>query len=211
MKKINNRSLISNCLELSKTNEHFRAVLNDLGTPPLWDKPESFATLIDIILGQQVSLASAKACFEKLKALVGNVTPDNYLELTDAELRSVGFSRQKAAYGRNVANSINEGSLDLDALRRLPDKEARIELEKIKGIGRWTSDIYLLMAMLRPDVMPKGDLALHIAWQKLAGLPERPGAEEFLDIAEQWKPHRSTAARLLWHFYLSEVRIQKGF
>ena len=197
------------CRELSSAHKHFLPVYETHGTPPLWDKPESFATLIDIILGQQVSLASAKACFDKLEALIGNITPDNYLLLSDADLNSIGFSRQKTAYGRNVANAINDGSLDLESLRELPDSEVKIVLEKIKGIGRWTSDIYLLMAMLRPDVMPRGDLALHIAWQKLSGLERRPRADEFLVIAEQWKPFRSVAARLLWHFYLSEIRIQK--
>ncbi|MDH3493257.1 MAG: DNA-3-methyladenine glycosylase 2 family protein [Acidobacteriota bacterium] len=208
MKRIDNQSLNSACRTLSTNNELFQIVLNTHGTPPLWDKPESFATLIDIILGQQVSLASARACFDKLEALIGNITPVNFLELSDADLRSVGFSRQKTSYGRNVANAINHGSLDLDGLRKLEDREVKLELEKIKGIGRWTSDIYLLMAMLRPDVMPRGDLALHIAWQKLAYLDERPGAADFLEIAEQWKPFRSVAARLLWHFYLSEIRIQ---
>ncbi len=205
-KPINERSLQTACDTLSKSHAYFELVLQNHGTPPLWDKPETFATLIDIILGQQVSLASAKACFDKLEALVGSITPDNFLKLDDMELRAVGFSRQKTSYGRNVAEAINSGSLDLVSLRDLPDLEVKKELEKIKGIGRWTSDIYLLMAMLRPDVMPKGDLALHIAWQKLARLETRPNADEFLEIAEQWKPMRSVAARLLWHFYLSEIR-----
>ncbi len=195
------------CKDLSKQHDYFRIVLDNHGTPPLWDKPESFATIIDIILGQQVSLASARACFDKLEALIGNITPDSFLALSDSDLRSIGFSRQKTSYGRNVAEAIIAGSLDLEGLRALPDLEAKHELEKIKGIGRWTSDIYLLMAMLRPDVMPKGDLALHIAWQKLAGLDKRPTAEDFLETAGQWKPLRSVAARLLWHFYLSEKRL----
>ncbi|NNE68663.1 MAG: DNA-3-methyladenine glycosylase 2 family protein [Pyrinomonadaceae bacterium] len=210
MKLLSDRSLESACTRLASKNPDFRVVINVHGTPPLWDKPESFASLIDIILGQQVSLASAKACFDKLEAMIGNITPDNYLELSDKDLRSIGFSRQKTSYGRNVARAINDGSLDLRGLRKLEDTEVRIELEKIKGIGRWTSDIYLLMAMLRPDVIPKGDLALHIAWQKLAGLDERPNADEFLETAEDWKPYRSVAARLLWHFYLSEIRPLKA-
>lgn len=206
MKTINNASLKRDCLALSSAHRHFAIVFDKHGTPPLWDKPQNFATLIDIILGQQVSLASAKACFDKLEALIGNITLDNFLTLSDIELRNIGFSRQKTAYGRNVALAINDGSLDLDGLRKLDDRQVKNELEKVKGIGSWTSDIYLLMAMLRPDVMPKGDLALHIAWQKLSGLEARPTADEFLVVARQWKPLRSVAARLLWHFYLSEIR-----
>jgi DNA-3-methyladenine glycosylase II len=91
----------------------------------------------------------------------------------------------------------------LKALESLPDAEVKAELKKLKGIGDWTSDIYLLMALARPDVMPKGDLALHIAWQKLKNLELRPTSDEFLLIAERWKPFRAVAARLLWHFYLS--------
>jgi DNA-3-methyladenine glycosylase II len=211
MKTLNKRSLFAACNRIASEDQHLKHVFDTHGTPPLWDKPESFATLIDIILGQQVSLASAKACFDKLEAMIGNITPDNYLSLNDTDLSSIGFSRQKTAYGRNVANAINDGSLDLDGLRNLTDSDVKTELEKIKGIGNWTSDIYLLMAMLRKDVMPKGDLALHIAWQKLSGIEERPKADEFLEIATRWRPYRSVAARLLWHFYLSEIRPTAGF
>ena len=97
------------------------------------------------------------------------------------------------------------GGFDLDSLHKLPDADVKAELIKLKGVGEWTSDIYLLMALLRPDVMPKGDIALHAAWHKLSGEP-RPTSDEFLLIAERWRPYRSVAARILWHFYLSERR-----
>jgi DNA-3-methyladenine glycosylase II len=174
------------------------------GVPPLWDRPQGFATLLHIILEQQVSLASAKACFDKLNARLGAVSPELLLTLSDAELKAVGFSRQKAAYARHLSEAIVKERLDLNHLDRLGDEEAKIELMFLKGVGHWTADIYLLMAMLRPDVMPRGDLALHVAYQKLTGSESRPGADEFIEIAEKWRPHRSTAARLLWHFYLSE-------
>jgi DNA-3-methyladenine glycosylase II len=96
----------------------------------------------------------------------------------------------------------------LEKLEMLADAEVKSELKKLKGIGDWTADIYLLMALLRADVMPKGDLALHIAWQKLNDLPHRPTADEFLTIAERWKPNRAVAARLLWHFYLNEKKAE---
>ena len=209
MNLVSNGNLLRSCERLTRNDRYLRLVLDSHGVPPLWDKPQNFATLIDIILGQQVSLASAKACFEKLGAALGEISPGKFLAMTDSELRSIGFSRQKTSYGRNVAEAMENGSLDLDILRKLDDKAVKHELEKIKGIGTWTSDIYLLMAMLRPDVMPKGDLALHIAWQKLSGLEKRPGSDEFLEIAQRWKPYRSVAARLLWHFYLSKIRPQK--
>lgn len=150
-----------------------------------------------------MSLASAKACFDKLSACIGDVSPGSLLSLTDTELKRVGFSRQKTAYARHLSEAVLEQRLDLDSLAHLPDVDVKAELIKLKGIGEWTSDIYLLMALLRPDVMPKGDIALHSAWHWLSGEP-KPSSDEFLKIAEAWAPHRSVAARLLWHFYLSE-------
>ena len=169
----------------------------------MWDREPGFATLLQIILEQQVSLASAKACFDKLSNHLGEVLPETVLSLNDRELKMIGFSRQKTAYARHLSEAILEGRVDLDLLQELPDAEVKAELIKLKGIGEWTSDIYLLMALLRPDVMPKGDIALHAAWHRLSGEP-KPSSDEFLVIAEAWAPHRSVAARLLWHFYLSE-------
>ncbi|MEQ1765687.1 MAG: DNA-3-methyladenine glycosylase 2 family protein [Pyrinomonadaceae bacterium] len=192
------------CRELA-ADPHLRVVHETYGVPPLWNREPGFATLVQIILEQQVSLASAKACFDKLAAYLGDVTPDGVLSLSDAELRTVGFSRQKTAYTRHLSEAVLEERIDLDRMHLLPDAEVKAELIKLKGIGEWTSDIYLLMALLRPDVMPKGDIALHSAWHRVSGEP-RPSSDEFLVIAERWKPYRSVAARLLWHFYLSEKK-----
>lgn len=202
-KPLTRRSLRSACRKLVQGDEHLSRVFKLYGLPPLWDREPGFSTLLQIILEQQVSLASAKACFDKLTANLGNVTPETVLSLNDVELRTIGFSRQKAAYARHLSEAIIERHIDLDSLFHLPDAEVKSELIKLKGVGEWTSDIYLLMALLRPDVMPKGDIALHSAWHKLSG-ETRPGSDEFLVIAERWKPYRSVAARLLWHFYLSE-------
>ena len=199
------RSLRSATRALSDSDPHLRIVFETYGTPPLWDREPGFATLLHIILEQQVSLASAKACFDKLTARLGEVTPENLLALTDSQLKTVGFSRQKTAYARHLSEAILEQRIDLNRLLRLPDAEVKSELIKLKGIGEWTSDIYLLMALLRPDVMPKGDIALHAAWHKLSGEP-KPSSDDFLRIAQRWQPYRSVAARLLWHFYLSERR-----
>ena len=198
------RSLTSACRELA-TDPHLRIVYESYGVPPLWDREPGFATLLQIILEQQVSLASAKACFDKLAACLGKVTPETVVLLSDTELRTAGFSRQKTAYARHLSEALLGGRLDLDRLHLLSDAEVKAELIKLKGVGEWTSDIYLLMALLRPDVMPKGDIALHSAWHRLSG-ESRPTSDEFLVIAERWKPYRSVAARLLWHFYLSERR-----
>ncbi len=206
---LNLNSLKRHCHELSQSDPHLRTVFETYGTPPLWDREPGFASLVQIILEQQVSLASAKACFDKLASRLGEVTPSSLLTLTDDELKAVGFSRQKTAYARHLSEAILEQRIDLDGLHNLPDAEVKFELTKLKGIGEWTSDIYLLMALLRPDVMPKGDIALHAAWHKLSGEP-RPTSDEFLQIARRWLPYRSVAARLLWHFYLSERRKTEG-
>jgi DNA-3-methyladenine glycosylase II len=203
-KPLSIRTLAAACRSLAVAEPIFQRVHCAYGTPPLWDRPAGFATLLQIILEQQVSLASAKACFAKLAACLGEVTPDGLLMLNDAELKTIGFSRQKTAYARHLSEAILESRIDLDRLPMLPDSEVKAELINLKGIGEWTSDIYLLMALLRPDVMPKGDIALHAAYQKLAGRVQRPHSDEFLTIAERWKPHRSAAARLLWHFYLRQ-------
>lgn len=201
---LNPRSLKHACIELSRVHPELAHVHSTYGTPPLWDRPTGFGTLLNIILEQQVSLASAKACFDKLAAHLGDVTPARLLTVNDADLKTIGFSRQKAAYARHLSEAIIEKSIDLDGLYKLPDAEVKAELVKLKGVGEWTSDVYLLMAMLRPDVMPRGDIALHAAYQELTKAEKRPGSEEFAIMAEKWKPFRSVAARLLWHYYLSE-------
>jgi DNA-3-methyladenine glycosylase II len=200
---LNRRTLAAAAKELSDRDPHLRISFESFGTPPLWDRPQGFATLLQIILEQQVSLASAKACFDKLSKRVKAVTPESLLNCTDAELRADGFSRQKAGYARHLAESVIEKRIDLEAVAAMPDDAVKSELTKLKGVGDWTSDIYLLMALRRPDIMPKGDLALHIAWHKLSGEP-RPTSDEFLQIAQRWRPYRSVAARLLWHYYLAE-------
>ena len=204
IKTLNKRSLAAASQQLANQHREFAIVFDAYGTPPLWDRPLGFGTLLNIILEQQVSLASAKACFDKLTAHVGEVTPAALLTRNDAELRSIGFSRQKSAYARHLSQAIIDRHIDLDAIHLMDDADAKAALIKLKGVGEWTSDIYLLMAMLRPDVMPKGDIALHAAYQKLTGGSQRPGSDEFVAMAEKWKPFRSVAARLLWHYYLSE-------
>ncbi len=203
-KMLTHQSLTEACEALTAADPVLKTVYRLYGAPPLWDRPTGFATLLQIILEQQVSLASAKACFNKLAAHLGEVAPKGLLRLDDTELKTIGFSRQKMAYARHLSEAVLEGRIDLNGLHKLPDENVKAELIKLKGVGEWTSDIYLLMALLRPDVMPKGDIALHAAYQKLTKAEARPASDEFVVMAEKWKPFRSVAARLLWHFYLSE-------
>lgn len=206
MKTVNIKNITQMSDALAAADPLFAIVVKKYGPPPLWDRPAGFVTLLNIILEQQVSLASAKACFDKLEAWLGDVTPRGLLALTDAELKTIGFSRQKTAYARHLAEAVLAGTVDLDRLTHLPDAEVKAELIKLKGVGEWTSDIYLLMAMLRPDVMPRGDIALHEAYRRLSGGDRRPASDEFVAMAVKWAPYRSVAARLLWHYYLSERR-----
>lgn len=206
MRSLTKTSLKRATLALGAEHSIFARVYDLYGPPPLWDREPGFGTLLRIILEQQVSLASAKACFERLVLKLGQIAPESLLTLNDAEMKAVGFSRQKTTYARHLAEALIAKHIDLDSLQRLSDADVKTTLMQLKGVGEWTSDIYLLMALLRPDVMPKGDIALHAAYQRLAALRARPKADEFLKIAQQWSPYRSVAARLLWHFYLSERR-----
>ena len=188
---------------LAKIDADLARVIQEYGNPPLWSREPGFPTLIHIILEQQVSLASARAAFTKLGDAAGQLTPERFLEFNDKELREFGFSRQKTAYGRELSEVILKGDLDLEGLGSLDDASVRTEMIKIKGIGPWTADIYLLMALLRPDIWPTGDLALVKATQQVKSLSLEPSPEEMKEIAEHWKPWRAVAARILWHHYLS--------
>lgn len=179
-------------------------IVERYGPPPFWVRQPGFPTLIHIILEQQVSLASARAAFTRLEKRIGPITPEGFLALDDKTLLQIGFSRQKRRYGRLLAGAIVGNSLDLSALDSLTDSTAEERLVSLKGIGPWTAQIYLLMALRRKDIWPSGDLALQIAAQKLHGLENRPGLTEMEQIGIAWSPYRAIAARVLWHFYLSQ-------
>ena len=202
-KRLTRASLARGVRELSKVDEDLARVARAYGLPPLWEREEGFATLVLTILEQQVSLASALAAFEKLKAATPPLTPESFLAFDDASLRRFGFSRQKALYCRLAARAVVEGELDFDALRAMGDTAAREMLLKLKGVGPWTAEIYLLRALLRPDAWPSGDLALQIAAHEVKRLPARPTSAELDELAEAWRPLRAVAARLLWLHYLA--------
>lgn len=206
IKTLDHETLASGVTKLCEIDADLRRIHAELGPPPLWDRQPGFPTLVHIILEQQVSLASARAAFNKLRQAIGSVTPDKFLALEDGELKTIGFSRQKTTYCRELAGAILRGEIDLERINNLDDGEVRAALLKIKGIGPWTVDIYLLMCLLRPDVWPTNDLALAAAMQEVKGLASRPGTEQMEAIASAWQPWRSVAARLLWHFYLRKTR-----
>lgn len=180
-------------------------ILENFGPPPLWAREPGFPTLVHMILEQQVSLASARAAYDRLLERVTPLTPAGFLQLDATELRTIGFSRQKAGYCRLLAQSVRDNQVNLDAVAGMDDLAARGELLRIKGVGEWTADIYLLMALRRPDVWPRGDLALAKAMQRLKRLRSYPSPERIEQISASWRPWRAVAARILWHDYLSRL------
>ncbi len=194
------------CDLLAERDNDFLNVITRYGYPPIWKRDNTFEAIVHIILEQQVSLASALAHLDKLKERVGEITPSSILELTDDEMRDNFISRQKANYIRGVALAILNKELDLNTLSKLSDDEVRGQLIKLKGIGNWTIDIYLMLVLQRSDIFPIGDLAIVAAIKKLKNLDQNMSNEYLLRIADSWKPYRTVATMILWHFYLSTSR-----
>ncbi|MEH1781720.1 MAG: DNA-3-methyladenine glycosylase 2 family protein [Nostoc sp.] len=205
LESLTEESLTRGLMVLANLDSDLAWILETLGPPPIWSREPGFATLLCIILEQQVSLAAAKAVFTRLCGVVVTLTPENFLTLDDAQLKGIGFSRQKILYCRGLANAIATGQLDLTKLEGMDETTIRTELKRLKGIGDWTVDIYLLMALQRPNVFPKGDLAIAIALQRLKKLATRPTPAQLEAITQHWRPWRAVAARLLWHYYLSNT------
>ncbi|MFT3932377.1 MAG: DNA-3-methyladenine glycosylase 2 family protein [Chitinophagaceae bacterium] len=194
--------------QLAKKDKHLQSILKQYGHPPMWNRPASFESLIHIILEQQVSLASAKAALEKLREKIKKITPENVLLLSDAELRACYFSRQKTVYARCLAEAISTKKLNLKKLSSETDEEIRTELKKIKGIGDWTVDIYLLFTLQRADIFPTGDLAMMNALKQVKQLPAHTTKEEIIQLAESWRPYRSLATMMFWHHYIKTRNIK---
>jgi len=188
--------------ELAQRDPDLARVLEEYGSPPLWVREPGFPTLVYIILEQQVSLASARALYQRLQEVVRPFTPARFLKLTEVEMRKLGFSRQKAHYTRLLAEAIQRREFNLKALHDLHEDHAREKLIALKGIGRWTADIYLLSALRHPDIWPIGDLALATAVQEVKRLRQRPSPEKLEKMSAPWRPWRAVAARLFWHAYL---------
>lgn len=192
------------CNRLARSDKDLRAILRLWGYPPMWTRPNTFQTLVLTILEQQVSLASAYAAFKRLRQKAGYITPKKILLLTDEELRDCYFTRQKRAYVRHLAEAILSGQIRLRRLALLPDEAVREQLIRIKGIGHWTIDVYLMHALQRTDLFPLGDIALVNSLKEVKKLPAHTSKEEMLSIAEPWRPYRTIAAMILWHAYIQK-------
>jgi len=198
-------TLLDGVRDLTASDAGLLQIVQRHGPPPLWARPRGFATLVRIILEQQVSLASAAALFRRLeRSLDGGVTPAAVRAAGRPGLQALGVTRQKARYACELAERVAAGSLALASLARLSDGEVAERLTRVPGIGPWTASIYLLMALRRPDVWPPGDLALHKALAHLQRESDVPTSEEARMAARRWQPWRAVAARILWHGYLSE-------
>lgn len=195
---------------LVAVDPHLAEIRAAHGDPPLRARPPGFAALLRIIVDQQVSVAAARAIWDRLEAAMGETSPAALLALDDAALRACGLSRGKVIYARGLASDIAEGRVNLDALETMEDEAAIAELVKIKGIGRWSAEVYLLSTLARADVWPVDDLAIATATGKVKGFRVRPKRRTLIRLAETWRPYRSVAARLMWHYFRNVLMTPNG-
>ncbi|MBT8390428.1 MAG: DNA-3-methyladenine glycosylase 2 family protein [Ignavibacteriaceae bacterium] len=202
IRKLNKENLKSAVKYLCKVDIDLASIYKTDGTPPLWARKPEFATLIKIILEQQVSLASAKAINDKLHKFIKPFTPEEFIDIKNSGLRKLGITRQKSSYIINLAEAVSNGEFNFVQLNKMNDDDAKHYLLKIKGVGSWSADIYLLMALQRPDIWPNGDIALAKAIKKVKRLKSIPENYKQNSIANKWKPYRAVAARMLWQHYI---------
>jgi DNA-3-methyladenine glycosylase II len=196
------------CRELANREVEFERTLDLWGFPPLWERPQGFGTMVHIILEQQVSLASANATWSRLQSLLDHsVEPSRVLALADDAMARIGFTRQKLRYVKAMAERVVCGQFSFAELPHLDDESARARLKSLVGVGDWSAAIYLSECLLRPDILPKGDIAVLEMTRQMRELPTRPNHDELLNIAEPWRPYRSIATRLLWHRYLNSKNL----
>ena len=195
-------------LTLSDRDPMLAGLYEKYGEPPLWNRPESFATLVHIILEQKVSLKSAQAVLDRVEALCPGLQASAFMTVPEDELRNAGLSARKVTYCRSVAEALISASLSLPRLKMLSDEDVISTLTSVKGIGPWTAGVYLMMALRRPDAWASGDRALAVSYSECAKLDNVPSYKDLDTIATRWMPHRATAARLLWHAYLEQRRLK---
>jgi DNA-3-methyladenine glycosylase II len=188
---------------LAAEDKSLREALATHGRPLFWSRRQGFATLVLLVLEQQVSLESGAAVFRRLVSALGEVTPERILEAEDDLIRSAGTTRQKTTYIRGLAEAVSSGELDLDGLNHLPLDAAMESLTSIRGIGPWTAEAYLLSAVSHPDIFPVGDRALQVGTAQVLQLDVVPKPDELEVLSEPWRPVRSAAARIIWHAYLT--------
>jgi DNA-3-methyladenine glycosylase II len=198
-------TLVEAAEQLARRDKDLASILERFGPPPLWARPPGFSTLVKIILEQQVSLASAASIFARLENNIVPFRPARMIELGEAHLKSQGLTRQKTSYCLHLAQSLHDKRLNLSRFGQMSDEEVKAMLMEVKGIGSWSADVYLLMALGRTDIWPATDLALAISITKLKRLKTRPNPNQLSEMAEAWRPFRSVAARMLWQYYLAKT------
>lgn len=186
---------------LIRQDKIFSSILYQYGSPCFVSRPQGFESMCKTILEQQVSLESARASFNKLKAIIVDFTPENIVEVTGEEFRSCGVSRQKTVYLRSLAEAVLDGVVDFESFESKDPEQIRKELIQVKGIGNWTVDIYLMFSLQSPDILPLGDIGILSAIKDLWGFTEM---EQIINHTQSWKPYRTTAAFFLWHYYLEK-------
>jgi len=192
---------------LSQREPAIAAAITRAGYPEPRIRARGYATLLRTIVGQQVSTKAADSVWRKLESIVGSLDdPGNIVRASDEQLREAGLSRQKASYARSLAEEVTSGRLDLDNLPA-DDDEAVAALVRVKGIGRWSAEVYLLFAEGRPDIWPAGDLAVQIEIGRILGHEARPSEQLTRDLAEAWRPHRGAAAIFAWHHYAADMKV----
>jgi DNA-3-methyladenine glycosylase II len=202
--RLTNQMLETGTRALADADRDLARIVQQHGVPPMWGRRTGFATLVWIILEQQVSIAAARTMFRRVGVeLGGRVTPEAVMRTGVDGLRAIGLTRQKARYCQELAMRVVDGTLDLGTVSRLPEPHARQALLEVPGIGHWSVDIYFLMALRRPDVWPRGDLALAVAMRDVKRMRAVPSRERQEVIAARWAPWRSVAARILWMHYLA--------
>jgi DNA-3-methyladenine glycosylase II len=204
MVRLTQPRLVAAAGQLAARDADLGRILRAYGPPPMWARRAGFETLVRIILEQQVSLASAAAMHKRLLARIAPFTPRGFLQADEGHLKTLGVTRQKTAYLIRLAEALEDGTLDLKRVARADDRAAAAMLTSVKGIGPWTAQIYLLMALRRPDIWPTGDIALARAVRATKRLRKSPSPARLCRIAEAWRPYRSVAARMLWQSYLAE-------
>jgi DNA-3-methyladenine glycosylase II len=196
------RALCQGIDRLAKVDADVARALARVGYPAPRQREPGFATLLRIMVAQQLSTKSAAAIWGRLEAACGSaVTAQRFLELEEAAFRTVGFSRQKMAHGRALAEAVAAGALDLETLAAVPEDDAVAAISALRGFGRWSAEIYLLFALGRADIFPADDLGLQIGMQRLKRLEARPNRKAMDALAEAWRPLRGCGAIFLWHYY----------
>lgn len=193
------------CDKLAEKDEDLKSILQAHGYPPMWTRPNTFETLVHIILEQQVSLASALAALKKLQEKTVALTPAAVLGLSDEEMRACYVSRQKTGYIRGLAQALTNHEIVLAELEHMSVYQVRASLVKLKGIGNWTADVYLMFVLRHADIFPIGDLAAVNALKRLKKLARTTTREDMLEVTEAWQPYRTIASMMLWHYYLSNI------